>query len=389
MLTKHGRIYNTLLQRIRSGVYASHTRLPNEKQLAAEFDVSVGTLTHALETLVQEGILTRRRGSGTYINALPEKKVDEPRVIFVLTSATDINSHAYLQPIFTALSESTAQQGVSFEIAVVPHDHWLELPQRFPGSGFYFVSPVIESLPVLTALWECRPCFVVVGASWETPVPFPTVDCDNRRGAQRAVEYLLHLGHRRIALVNGEDSSANCRDRRNGYRDALHLWDIPEQPGWLIPAGSSTELSAQAKNRLVDLLLSRQGPTAVFCAGYYLALEVIDVARRLDVVLPAHLSLIAVDDPKSAQFLQPPLSTLCQPLAEIGTRGAARLLSLLRDAAPGSSPSGHSLSGPVAPELLPAELILRGSCALPREPLSPAEPAHAAFAGAAPPTAIT
>jgi LacI family repressor for deo operon, udp, cdd, tsx, nupC, and nupG len=158
-------------------------------------------------------------------------------------------------------------------------------------------------------------------------------------------------------VVSGEDYSANCRDRRRGYEDALRLWDIPTNPDWLIPAGGSMELSPEARNRLVDLLLSRQGPTAVFCAGYYLALEVIDVARQLDVALPAHLSLVAVDDPKSAQYLNPPLTTLCQPLAEIGARGAARLLTLMRDGAPDI---------PLA-EQLPAELVLRGSCAAPRE----------------------
>jgi len=372
VVTKHNKVYEQLLQSVRAGFYDPGERMPNEKQFAAQFQVSVGTITRVLETLVREGVLTRRRGSGTYISTAPAAEAEEPHIIFVLRSATDIDSHAYLQPIFHALSESTTRQGVSFEVAVVAPAHWQELPRRFPGSGFYFVSPVLESLPMLVRLWDRHPCFVVVGASWDEPVPFPTVDCDNRRGAHCAVEYLLHLGHRRIAMINGEESSTNCRDRRRGYEEALGLWDIPADPSRLVQADGSMELSSVARNRVMNLLLARQGPTAIFCAGYYLALEVIDIARQLDVALPAHLSVIAVDNPKSAQYLQPPLTTLCQPLAEIGARGAARLLSLMRNGTSGIEPS----------EQLPAELILRGSCAPPREMLS-----HAAHPEASRPLA--
>jgi DNA-binding LacI/PurR family transcriptional regulator len=244
----------------------------------------------------------------------------------------------------------------SIEVTYVPMDSWLELPERFPDSAFFFVSPDRDTHNILTELWHRKPCFVVTGASWELPVPFPTVDSENRGSVRRAVEYLLHLGHRRIALVNGEDECANCRDRQHGYEDALTAWDVNIEPEWEIAAGGSMTLSATARNQLADLLLARTAPTAVFCAGYYLALEVMGVASRFGISLPDQLSLVAVDDPISASYLKPSLTTLRQPLAQIGARGAERLLALMQNGMPDT---------PLA-EFLPCELILRDSCVAPR-----------------------
>jgi DNA-binding LacI/PurR family transcriptional regulator len=340
------------MKEIRDGIRGVNQRLPSEKDLAVEYGVSVGTVVRALDDLVRQGVVTRRRGAGTFVNGEPCALTN---IIFIYEQSTDISSHTYFGPIFDGLCQICFQNDINLGIATAASGEWSSLPERFPNSAFFFASPTIGSRPALTGLWHQKHCFVVVGASWEEPVPFPTVDSDNFNGARRAVEYLLRLGHRRIALVNGEDESANCRDRRRGYEAALRSWKLPSEPELIVSAGASMEFTGAARNSVIDLFLASNPPTALLCAGFYLALEVMDVARGLDVTIPDQLSIIAFDDPKSAQYLQPPLATLRQPLTELGLRGATRLLQIMRSGEP---------DFPLEDQL-PVDLILRASCSHP------------------------
>lgn len=365
--TKYDKVLQGLVGDIHAGRYAAGQRLPGERDLAGMFGVSVGTAVRALETLTREGMLTRRRGSGTFVAA------DRPAltsIVFVAEEPTDVASHSYMGPIFNGLCSLCFEAGIDLGVASVDKSDWVNLPERYPGSAFLFVSLPIGTLPILADLWRKKQCFVVVGSSWGEAAPFPTVDSDNFNGARRAVEYLLRQNHRRIALVNGEPDSANCRDRRSGYEAAMAAWEIPVCSDWIISAGGSMEVQPDARNRFVDLLMARRRPTAVLCAGYFLALDVMDITRQYGVLIPDHLSIVAFDDVRSAQYLDPPLTTVRQPLVEMGRRGAAYLIQLMRNGACAEeSREWH--------KALPVELVLRASCA------SPAEPADASPAAVA------
>lgn len=353
MTTKHHLIRNSLVQDIEVGTLAASVRLPGEKELALQFGVSVGTVVRALDSMTREGWLVRRRGSGTYVRT---REVQPPSgVTFVVPYDADVADNEYLSPMFHALRHVCFAGEVPLKIASEPDDAWLTLPERFADSAFYIVSPLASSRGVLTELWKRNARFVVVGASWNEPVPFPAIDSDNRAGARRAVEYLLHLGHRRILIVNADTDSANCLDRQQGYRDALAAYDLEADPALQLWTGSSMEISTEVRNHLTDLLLQRDGCTAIFCAGYYLALEVMQTARRLGLRIPEDISLIGVDDPRSASYLEPPLTTLRQPLQEIGAISASRLLAIMRN-------EDASLANAPLCVRLPMELITRASC---------------------------
>lgn len=145
------------------------------------------------------------------------------RVAFVMSAPADVVEHTYHGPLFRALCDVCAAENIQLTVAAIPVAEWNLLAEKYPNTAFYIVAPPIESVEVLTGLWESGVPFVVVGASWPEPTAFPTVDSDNRDGARRAVEYLLHLGHRRIACVSGTANSTNCRDRLEGYFDALRV----------------------------------------------------------------------------------------------------------------------------------------------------------------------
>ncbi|MDW8104074.1 MAG: GntR family transcriptional regulator [Armatimonadota bacterium] len=353
MKVKHIWVRQQLLEEIRHGRYSD--RLPTKQLLAQQFGVSVGTVSRALEALREEGWLQRGRGARFYACVTTMPRISQ--VAFVLRAPADVVEHTYHGPLFRALCDVCAEANINLLVAPVPVEEWESIPERYPHTALYVVAPPASSLGTLASLWGKGVPLVVIGASWEEPVPFPTIDSDNRGGARRGIEYLLHLGHQRIAYVHGIESSTNCQDRLAGYLDALLARGIPVDDRWIIRPDDDMRLSPEARNALTDLLLAPERPTAVFCAGYFLALDVMALAEQLGIGIPQQLSILGTDDPVSARYLNPPLTTLRQPLYEMGRRAAEVLIAQ-------QSRQGDKA---VVHEKLPVELVTRASCAPPEE----------------------
>lgn len=351
MKVKHLWVRQQVLEEIQQGRYGH--RLPTKQQLAERFGVSVGTVSRALQSLSEEGWLELKRGAGIYACTSSPSPIRQ--VAFVVSAPADVVEHTYHGPLFRALCDVCAEENINLMVASVPVSEWRYLPERYPNTALYIVAPPLQTAPVLAALWEQHIPLVAVGASWQEPLPFPTIDCDNEDGARRGVEYLLHLGHRRIAYVHGTESSGNCRDRLAGYAAALRSWGIEVEPRYIIRPDDDTHLSPAARNALMDLLLQFDRPTAVFCAGYFLALDVMALAEGLGIAIPQQLSILGVDDPVSARYLNPPLTTLRQPLYQMGRRAAQVVLEAL----------AHRTMPKLVHEKLPVELITRASCVPP------------------------
>ncbi|MCS7309397.1 MAG: substrate-binding domain-containing protein, partial [Armatimonadetes bacterium] len=109
-----------------------------------------------------------------------------------------------------------------------------------------------------------------------------------------------------------------------------------------------------ARQQLTDLLIRAERVTAIFVAGYYLALETLSLLRSLSLRVPEDISLVAFDDPSSAAHLNPPLSTVRQPLYEMGQRAMELLFEVL---------TGCDQEAYCQTIYLPTELVIRESCA--------------------------
>ena len=179
-----------------------------------------------------------------------------------------------------------------------------------------------------------------------------SVTIDNLGSARRAVEHLLHLGHRRIAYIGHSSGYASERDRRQGYELALKDAGIAPHPAWILQADSSPESGAQAAAKLHSL---KPRPTAIFCYNDLTALGVLAYAREKGIHVPRDWSVVGFDDLFLSQHLHPPLTTVRQPMLEMGRLAAEVLLGLIHG--PGTR----------ARLQIPGELIVRQSTGPPRD----------------------
>jgi LacI family transcriptional regulator len=171
---------------------------------------------------------------------------------------------------------------------------------------------------------------------------------DDERAAALAVEYLVSLGHRQVALIAGPVDSDSAARRRVGYEHAIDAAGLA--PGPVVHGNYTPQGGAEAMERILQ---RRERPTAVLAANVASAIGVLYAARRDGVRIPDDLSVIAVHDLTVGAYLDPPLTSIRMSLDGLGERAVRLLLE-------------HSADAEVR-EILrePTELIVRGSTAPP------------------------
>ncbi|MDN0198856.1 LacI family DNA-binding transcriptional regulator [Streptomyces sp. S.PNR 29] len=168
--------------------------------------------------------------------------------------------------------------------------------------------------------------FVVFDPIDELPDDVPFVGATNWRGGQAATRHLTALGHRRIAMIAGPDHPF-CRARLSGYVSALVEAGLPTEPDLMVKTLLTREHGYAAAR---ELLSRPDRPTAVFTANDMQALGVYQAARELGLRIPHDLSVVGFDDVPVVAWMDPPLTTVHQPLTEMAAAATELALALGR-----------------------------------------------------------
>jgi len=176
----------------------------------------------------------------------------------------------------------------------------------------------------------------------------PSIAVDDVGGGETATRHLIELGHRRIALIGDTPPEFRfdwSRDRTRGFERALRQAGIAVRPEYV---REGTRLLHVARAIAAELLSLPERPTAIFAASDTQALGALEAARAQGIRVPQELSIIGFDDIEVASYVG--LTTVRQPLAESGRRGAELLLRAL---------GGRPVD--LRTKLLPLELVVRGT----------------------------
>ena len=178
-----------------------------------------------------------------------------------------------------------------------------------------------------------------------------TVVATNFRGAREATEYLLRLGHRRIGFIAGNTQTSSAFERLEGYRAALAAFDVTFDPEMVEVGNFVQPTGSTAAHKLLD---HPNPPTAFFATNDLTAFGAMEAIRSRGFSIPDDFSVVGFDDVPRASYVYPPLTTVRQPLVEMG-RTAVRLLMKHIEAP----------ERPVERIVLDTELIVRATCLSP------------------------
>ncbi len=180
----------------------------------------------------------------------------------------------------------------------------------------------------LEQLHSGRIPLVVVDPVNPPPPDLASVGATNWAGGLAATEHLLGLGHRRIAAIAGPEDFLCSRARIDGYRSALERDGVAFDRALVRHGDFQHEGGFRCGGELLDLA-SR--PTAIFTGNDQQALGLYEAARQRGLRIPQDLSVVGFDDLPVARWASPPLTTVRQPLAEMGRAAAQMLGELVED----------------------------------------------------------
>lgn len=179
-----------------------------------------------------------------------------------------------------------------------------------------------------------------------------SVSVDNRASACEGVNALVAAGHRRIAVISGAFmASDRARQRFAGYEDAMRAHGLPVLAPVNLPSHTASN-TAQIRALMAD----DKAPTAFFCTNDLLAIGVISDLKRLGLRVPRDVSVLGYDGIALGTLVEPPLATVVQPNADIGTHAITQLLVRLANGA--ASVDGNAM-------LLPHALRIDGTVSPP------------------------
>lgn len=176
------------------------------------------------------------------------------------------------------------------------------------------------------------------------------VEATNWQGAYDATRYLKRLGHTRIAFVTGRLAVRSAVDRLEGYKAALADCAIPFREELVLEGDFQQQTSYEATRNLLQSV--DPPPTAIFASNDLSAFGVMDAAREHGFQIPDDISIIGFDDVPQASFVYPKLTTVRQPLEQMGQVAAQMLLEQIED--PSRPPQRVELA---------TQLVIRDSCA--------------------------
>jgi LacI family transcriptional regulator len=236
----------------------------------------------------------------------------------------------YFSSILSGTAEALYEQDMRMVLCPTLHQHEREvtlLDRLMHGTtdGAVLMLPE-ESNNELKALRRKGYAFVIVDPRVALDEGIPAVSAANASGARAATEYLLSLGHRRIGAITGPQQFLASTERLNGFHGAMSAAGVLPDPALIVESSFGIEGGAIAASHLLD---HPDPPTAIFAFNDNTAIGAIRVLRERGMRVPDDVSVVGFDDSEQSAIVHPALTTVRQPLAEMGRMAVSLLLRLL------------------------------------------------------------
>ncbi|WP_068614129.1 LacI family DNA-binding transcriptional regulator [Paenibacillus tuaregi] len=307
---------------------------PTIKDVAKKANVSIATVSRVLNNLTgysdktKQKVLRTIEEMGYQPNAIARGLINKrTQTIGVLFPNV---SSSFSSAILHGVEEFAHIHNYSVVVCNTDEDgkrtlKCLQVLREKQVDGIVFSSEVLKE-EYYQAMEAMRIPVVLVSSETEIP-SVPYVKVDDRRAAYEAVEYLIHKGHKHIAMISGSEADPIAGlPRIEGYMKALADHDIPFRQEYMFYGDFGFDSGCAAAEQL---FVKAPGCTAVFAASDEMAIGVLSMAARHGVRVPDDLSVIGYDNVKLAEMVVPPLTTVNQPLIEMGSEACQKLIYMI------------------------------------------------------------
>ncbi|MHB1453524.1 MAG: GntR family transcriptional regulator [Saccharofermentanales bacterium] len=347
--SKYMQIKIDIESKIASGHYMTGDRIPSENELASQYNVSIITSRKALEQLVNDGLIYREKGRGSFVKTkLPiSTGVSHKDIVTFILLSYDFSDSATMQLIkgaYTVLTEKKKSLIVEYskdapdrEAAILTKC----MEDRSAGVILFSADPE-KNVDKLAELNANNIPFVLVDRGI-TQFPANIVSCYNLDGAYMIARHLIASGHEKILFIGNNSHILTEKLRYQGLEIALRENGITHD--------SRLSVSDFSKNPLAFLeIVEEYHPTAIMCVNDLVACKVTEILRENKILVPQDISVTGFDDADIARYNHPKLTSVRQDFFEIGKRAAELLIDLIYNKRKGCTQI-----------YLPVELVIRES----------------------------
>jgi len=285
--------------------------------------------------------------SKSYLLALMYGNVGATYIVDIQRGAHDVcresGYHLVLEPFNILKSQSSEELIYDLETRL----------KRIAMDGIILTPPLCDSQIVLDVLARLNIKCVRLGPSKDIKTPLgrkevPSVFMDDMQAAFDMTEALIKSGHRDLGFIQGHEDHGSSYLRLEGFMKAVNKYEILVPKSRIVQGDYTFQSGIAAANALLAEPSAR--PSAIFASNDDMAAGVVSVANRQGIAVPSELSVCGFDDRPITRKMSPQLSSVCQPIYEMGYIAAAKLLARRDDVGP-------------AAQVVDYKLVFRGSTA--------------------------
>lgn len=340
-------IYEDLKAKIVNREYGDGEMLPVERKLGEYYGVDRITVRRALELLVEENLLEKRAGLGSFVKG-PQmagwvQQEDSRNILFVMArNQNDVSSNpsAFNSELFYAVEREARQRNLSlFYAGLDEQEDFSQLVNGNSFAGILFVSRIPDGV-----LGQCAQVGAPAVCINNRHPELLSVVADDERGVYGAVEYLRRQGHERIGIVLGMREYYSCQERYRGFRSAMRDANFELRPDYVLAGDWTFDGARRATLQMLDALPPRELPTALFCCSDLMAIGAMDALKERGLHIPEDISVMGFDNVQQSSYVYPRLTTVSVDVKLMAALAVEQLLSLRERQLPG----GYAVYVPTA-----------------------------------------
>ena len=328
-------VADTLRREIAKGIFRDGQTLMTEEELRMRFDVSRQTIRQAIALLEADGLVDRRRGSGTYVRHGPRRRQGIIHVGVITTFITDYIFPSIAQGMESVLNEN----GAVMSLSAMYNDpqterNILERMLDEPVDGLIVEgSRTTKESPnedVLAKFAQRNIPVLFVNGYYPGTESIPHVVMDDYGGGRMAARTILAKGYTKPAGVFKPDDVQGA-ERLNGFLDEMHASgaEVPDKRLLCFSTEERIDLFLSPKGQVLTDLLMKHDADCLICYNDIFAAQVMMRLQELGMKIPAELGIIGFDNATFSAMLQPSLTTLGHPKAEFGALAAQKILRMI------------------------------------------------------------